>query len=369
MPEPVVQDYYVPHFEVKVSNHALPKDVIYDITSVTYKDSIDEIDSFEVTINNWDARTLTFKYSDKDIFDPGASVDLSMGYFGQGRTKRMLSGSVTSLRPSFPSGGQPTLVVGGVNEMHRLRTKQVSCSYFKKTDSQIAKQIGSRLGIKVITDPAAEAREVPYEYVIQKDRYDILFLMDRARHIDYDLVMDQNGDSGKPALHFKPSDSVNQVTFNLTYGRTLIEFQPNLSTNNQVSKVQVNSWDDVNKRVITATATRGELSTKGVGAAGHQGAIDKSFQDRTEVIARHTVQNEQEAKTLALDSLERNAKQMLTGSGSTIGLPDLRAGTVLFLDGLGQRFSGRYFVTGTTHTIGDSGYTTQFECRREELKG
>ena len=39
---------------------------------------------------------------------------------------------------------------------------------------------------------------------------------------------------------------------------------------------------------------------------------------------------------------------------------------VVELGGMGVRFSGRYFVTGTTHTIGDGGYTTQFECRREE---
>jgi Bacteriophage probable baseplate hub protein len=38
------------------------------------------------------------------------------------------------------------------------------------------------------------------------------------------------------------------------------------------------------------------------------------------------------------------------------------------LEGLGERFSGRYFLTATTHTIADGGYTTQFECRREELK-
>ena len=49
---------------------------------------------------------------------------------------------------------------------------------------------------------------------------------------------------------------------------------------------------------------------------------------------------------------------MVNGSGSTVGLPDLRAGIVLQIDGLGDRFSGRYFVTATTHTIGDSGYTT-----------
>ncbi len=57
---------------------------------------------------------------------------------------------------------------------------------------------------------------------------------------------------------------------------------------------------------------------------------------------------------------------MIQGSGSTVGVPTLRAGTIIFIEKLGERFSGRYFVTSTTHTIGDGGYTTQFNCRREE---
>ena len=57
----------------------------------------------------------------------------------------------------------------------------------------------------------------------------------------------------------------------------------------------------------------------------------------------------------------------MKGSGSTVGLPDLRSGSVVEVDGLGKRFTGRYFVTGTTHGITNGGYTTQFECRREEV--
>jgi uncharacterized protein len=36
------------------------------------------------------------------------------------------------------------------------------------------------------------------------------------------------------------------------------------------------------------------------------------------------------------------------------------------IEGVGARLSGTYYVTKTTHTIGDGGYTTQFECRRED---
>ena len=33
--------------------------------------------------------------------------------------------------------------------------------------------------------------------------------------------------------------------------------------------------------------------------------------------------------------------------------------------GVGSRFSGVYFITDTTHTIDDRGYTTRFNARRE----
>ena len=60
---------------------------------------------------------------------------------------------------------------------------------------------------------------------------------------------------------------------------------------------------------------------------------------------------------------------MTTFSISELGRKNDTKIFYLILDGLGSRFNGRYFVMGTTHTIGDGGYTTQFECRREEPKG
>jgi phage protein D len=129
----------------------------------------------------------------------------------------------------------------------------------------------------------------------------------------------------------------------------------------------VNGWDVVKKEPITFTATREQLATRGVGERGGQDAINKSIEQKAEIIATKPVESAAEARQLATQILEGIAKEMVKGTGSVAGLPDIRAGTVLEIDGLGTRFSGRYFVISTTHTIGDSGYTTQFECRREEL--
>ena len=41
------QDFYVPHFQVKIAGRPQGQDVIRDILSVSYKDNIKEIDSFE----------------------------------------------------------------------------------------------------------------------------------------------------------------------------------------------------------------------------------------------------------------------------------------------------------------------------------
>jgi phage protein D len=97
-------------------------------------------------------------------------------------------------------------------------------------------------------------------------------------------------------------------------------------------------------------------------------AVDSALAGSEEVIADEPIETEQEAKQKAKAHLANLAKNLVTGSGSTVGLPELRAGRPVYIQGLGSRYSGRYLITNTTHTLGDSGYTTQFEARMEELK-
>jgi phage protein D len=365
------QDFYIPAFEVRLRGQLLPKDVVRDVLQVTYTDKDGDVDSFELTINNlWDLKTRTFQYSDERLFDPGATLNLSMGYLGKDPLRLMITGEITSLRPSFPASGPSTLVVGGLNMLHRLRPTQVTEVYERRTDSEIARQIAQRLNVKIETDTKAAAKEKAIPYLMQDNQYDILFLMERAQFNGYDLFVKEPvpGEPDDPVLHFGPSQGVKRVTYRLSYGRSLMEFQPTLTTANQVSEVTVRGWDPVHKKKVCYTATRKELATEGVGARGGQKQIEDSFKQRQEIMVRNAPLSDEEARRQAIQTLEQIAKDMVTATGSVVGLPDLRAGSVIHVDGVGDRFSGRYFVTGTTHTINDGGYTTRFSCRREELK-
>jgi uncharacterized protein len=363
------QDFYVPAYEVLLGDRPLRADAVHDITKVTYKDGLGEVDSFEITVNNWDAGRRDFKYSDTDLFLPGKAVQLSLGYRSPDQLRLMIKGEITSLRPSFPAGGQPTLTVGGLNVLHRFRGEQFSMRYLKKTDSGIARQIGDRLKVEMEIDERAAATEPVYDYVLQRNQYALLFLYHRAQRAGYDLVVKEIAANGRyqgSKLFFGPSQGIRRVTYELTWGKSLVEFQPTLNTTNQVGEVIVRGWDALHKKKIVGRAVRSQLSTRGVGAAGGQAAIEKSFEDRKEVVVDKPVASKKEADKLALETLERIAKGMVQATGSTVGLPDLRSGGVIQVAGLGDRFSGRYFLTSTTHTISDAGYTTQFGCRLEE---
>lgn len=361
------QDFYVPTFEIKIGPSPLKRGVVRDIIQVTYTDNLEQFDRFEITINNWDAEKGAFKYSDQTLFDPGQKVEVWMGYYGKERLRRMLTGTIEELRPTFPASGQPTLAISGFNLLYDLRNVQQTDHYREMTDSQIAKRIAGRLGVEIETKELAN--ETEYEHLFQDNKFDIIFLLERARRIGYDLYVkeqeSQNGAGEQPTLVFGPSTE-RAVAYELTYGQSLIQFTPTLSAADQVSEVIVRGWDTRKKKKIEKTANRRELKTKEVGSADGSSGIEQAFKQRKEIIVDKSVESEAEAKELAIETLQRIAKEQMTGSGSTVGLPDLRTGSVIEIGGVGTRFSGRYFVTSTTHTIGDSGYTTQFVCRREE---
>jgi phage protein D len=366
------QDFYVPGFEMRLRGANVPRDVIRDVMQVSFKDSLTDVDSFDITINNWDAGSRTFKYSDDYLFDPGSEIELWMGYHDSSLSL-MITGEIVELRPSFPAAGQPTLVIHGLDLLHRLRKQQRSKAWVSKTDTEIARQIASGLGITLAEQsPDVLALEPRNDYLIQDNLYDIIFLLDRARRIGYDLRVLEAGTDGSVQdrqLYFAPSTSVQRPTYELVWGKSLVEFQPSLSTANQVGSVTVRGWDAVRKQKFEHTATLDDLKTRGLGPQGRNQTLYRSFSDRKEVVATKIVASQAEAEQLALQTLQLIAKGLVTGTASVPGLPDLRTGNVVMISGIGTRFDGRYFVTDSTHTISDAGYVTQFGFRREEIQG
>jgi len=106
-------DFYVPRFEITAGGAAIPSSVLRDVVQVTYNDSTTEIDSFDITVNNWDATERRFKYVGSEtntrstdplhtLFDPCArDFELKLGYGSE--MYSIVKGSPASIEPTFPA--------------------------------------------------------------------------------------------------------------------------------------------------------------------------------------------------------------------------------------------------------------------------
>jgi phage protein D len=380
------QDFYVPSFRLLVQDRELPVPV-HDVLSVTYTDSDSDIDSFDLTLNNWEpghgGQRGRFKYSDGDLITPWQDVELSMGYIinGSDDRRRMLLGEIVTMTPTFPAGGASTISVRGLNLLHRFRLKQKTETFRNEKDSAIARRLIAEINeqiaatipnLRLQTDEdeiqSNLQQEIDIPTLEMSNEFPINFLYKRSKRIGYEITLEEapQGSPRRVTFHYRRPDDVDQPAYQLEWGKTLISFQPSFRTADQVDRVTVRGWDRNAKEAIEVTVTRGELLSEGI----LDPTVDLKVQkrqaaDRTEIVVDETVQTVAEARTVARRRMRQIAQGAVEARGKTIGLPALRAGTKIQVLALG-RFSGLYQVTSTTHTINESGYTTDFAARMEK---
>jgi phage protein D len=379
--------FRVPQFKVLVQDVGLRGNVLRDVIQVTYKDNLKEIDGFDLTVNNWDSDHLLFKFVGSEtaeslvsdplhrLFDPSnKTFEIQMGYMDNLTT--MVKGNCTTLEPNFPSSGASTLSGRGLNVLHQLRRKQYTDNYPDKKPSEIAREISQkndpethdrRFPIPIDIDTAALSHEDRIVYISQQNQYDIDFLFQLARRQGY--VVCTNADHSR--LYFGPSTGatpqpLRAVTYSLKRGATLLDFKPTLNAANQVCSVTVSGFNRGTGHSFNAKVT---LENSGIEINQDLLPILQACHPREEVVVHEPMPNATAGRARALAILTERFKEFVTATGTSIGLPDLRAGMKIQIEEIGSRFSGLYFVTESTHTINDSGYLTTFTARREDPGG
>lgn len=364
-------EYYAPNFKVLVERQELDPTTHGDILDLKVTMDIANLTSFDLTVNNWDDRSFDFKYSDTTIFDIGNRVDIQMGYADD--LKFMVSGVISTMTPRFPESGPSTLGVTGVDSLIKLRDRQPvegdQRIFVDMPDWRIAQIVASRNSLETeVTEEGVE-----HDQIIQRNQDDAIFLMERAKSIDFDCFIRVDPATGNDKLFFvKPTDnrdSRRSRVFIFEWGKNLINFNPQLTLNRQVGSVTVRGWHPETKETISYTTQPDDLPSSGGGGTNGPQAARERLGNRQEVVVDRPVRSVEEARDYAISLLRERAYNFLTGSGQVIGLPDLRPGDNLELHGLGRRFSGprdnriQYYITKVTHSLGNSGYQTQFEVR------
>jgi phage protein D len=341
--------YAAPEFRVEVNGAALAPEVAKSIADVSVTLAADAIDSLRLTLANPYPVLPWTHTADADLFREGSALVVWMGYTGTG-SELMFDGEITGISPSFPEDGSPVVEVEGLNRLHRLQLRSDLITLQDATDGDMVAKIAdaSKLSARVddpgITHPQLTTGRAPH----------LQYLLERARAANREVWVEGT------TLHFATPRGAGEPAYTLVWGRTrssategsvpLQSFLPSLDARRPVGAVVVRGQHPLTRETIE-------------GKAG-EGLGDNPLGTAEMVVVAQPVSSQAEAEARAKAIHGELARQFIQGSGATLGLPGLRAGTVVRLDGLGPRFNGDYYVARTTHSIGGSGYRTTFTARK-----
>ncbi len=329
--------FYSPRFEVQLGGRTI-READGTITGLSVETALDRTNRVSFTLNEpYNHEQGGFPgFADQPV-TKGTSVVVKMGY---GNTlRRLFSGTVESAQPNFPASGGPTVQIGGRDRSYAMTKRKRSQSWDDTTLSAIVTDVASGYDFEGMAVDVPSSADIRFAKRVQQDQTDYAFLDERiAQRFGLELFV-RDG-----TLYCREPDPLATPALTLTYGRSLRSFRPSQEdTDVGTGKVEVRDWDPSGKSEITATATvpggTGETSSRSV-----------------------TVESQEEADRIATAAANEMAAGV-SGQCETIGLPEIREGTVVRLDGLSQPFDGPYYVKQTTHRMDDAGYTTSFEAR------
>ncbi len=374
------QTFFAPAFRLTLAGQDVQGEAVRDVIEVSYSDDLETLDSFEVTLNDWDPATSRPKYSSPldetgspvrletggpvPNFEPGAQVEIRFGYQDAAELTLMMRGAVVSLTPRFPATGAPTVTVRAVNALAALLDRKRPGAY-EGTVFEIAEAVARDMDVAIETPPGGD--EPALERMVFQDQYPIVALLGLARRSGCRLWWDEDAQTLRMAR-----TAAGPPAYELEWGKSLSRFSPTLTTRGQVSRVTVHGVDPTasgGARRISGAATWSDFEPEREGLDDDsRRAVEDAVRDREEDIHHEPVTTEAEAQARARAYFRAMAQGLITGTGATVGAPALRAGRAVTLTGLGRRFSGLYTATRTTHTLSAAGYVTEFTARKEVLR-
>jgi uncharacterized protein len=386
---------FAPDFRIAISGRDIPMALRSAITSVRYQDGTGAADRVEIGIANVDLRWLQkhirglgfqpFPTAVKlgpvraaaveGLFDVENKLELSLGY-APGALDEVFKGEVTGVQVSFPSGGVPTMTLVAHDYLHRLTEGQYARGFGPLPDAIIAKILSVENLLIPYIDPTIEVASTAIaavNYIFggsgrkQKGQSDLDLLQEIAASYDADFWVE--GDVLFVARFF-PKEYSSRLT--LAWGESLLDFTPQVSTVGQVAGAAMKftlreiplsflvsvAWD-FDREAVAISVVPGEAA---VGA--------KAIGPRTYTIMDQPISSPADIVTSSIAiyrTLREKLNNRLTGSGTAVGDPRIRAGAIITLEGLGPDFSGDYRVTSATHSLDAGGYRTSFQVRKEIL--
>lgn len=348
--------FYAPRFEIAIQNAALAADMSKAIISVSVDEKLNEGANFSITVNDeFDLSTQTFKWLDHPLFNLGNTVSVKFGY--ESSLELLMIGKITGITSSFFSGETPTVTVRGHDLSYdAIKRSSPEQAFENMTYSDIVKSIGSKAGLTVQADSTEKfAKQIRKT---NEESY-FTFIERLAREVGFQFKIDRQ------TLYFKKPEVDKKEILVMALGKDIISFNPDMNSTRVLSEVEVRGHNPQDPSTpIVGRATAGSEQSQ---ESGKQTASQACPTVSKRIVSNVIVTSVNHANEIAKSYLNNASSSFIEGTVEGIGIPQIKPDVNIKLEKMGKRFSGKYHVLETTHTINDSGYKTSFKVSRNAV--
>ena len=307
--------FFVPAFVVLVGGSDLVREEAIGVTQVEVDLSLNKAGQFRFTVSNtFDLESHEFRSGhDKFVFEIikfGAPVEIKMGYGDHKRLPTILRGTIKEISTSFSEGASPEISVSGMDAAFKMTLGKKSNNWEKAKDSDVVREIAARnhnLAIDI------EDSQVEHPRIEQHQESDFEFIRKLAARNHFEVYVDE-----EQKLRFgKPNDK-SATVLTLKWGEGLLSFKPEGNLAEQVSSVEVLSYDPKTKKFIVGRA-KGDESGRDPTRQSAGERLPSIANTVPPLQIRQPTHSQAEANTRAKAILNTKAKKFLTGEGETLG--------------------------------------------------
>lgn len=312
----------------------------YGIKSIVVEKEVNRIPYARIVILDGSAPEQDFKLSNENLLIPGKEIEITAGYHSEEET--IFKGVVVKHNVKVKNGAS-YLIVECKDKAVKMTLGRKSKYFYESTDSDIIEELIGNGGLEADVEATANT----HQELVQYRASDWDFMITRAQANGKLCFIDDG--TIKVAKPVFSGDTVETVAF----GSSVHEFEGEIDARDQFSKITSSSWSYTDQEIIEteaqdpAVTLNGDLTPRDLAAVF--GIEDLQFKH-----GGNLTEGELQDWSDARATFQQLAKTR--GRVKFQGIPSVKPGVLLALEGLGNRFNGNIYITGVRHEIAEGNW-------------
>lgn len=299
----------------------------------------------------------------------GSSVSISAGY-GE-VAKNLFRGFISKVSFLYEDGEMPHVQVTCMDVkgimMAGSYARQLAAANYSDAVNEVfqkavyvkmqSQEIFTKLDISATPDkqPKSQGKEQT-QTIEMVNESDYEFVVRAAKKFNFEFYVDSG------VVYFRKAKAVKNVLMNLTLGKILKKFDVEYDITGLVESIQVRGMDTGKMKLIKSKQKSGEKISMGNKA---QQLLKKS----EKIYIDPTVRSQQDAQYRNEYLLEDMSYRFGTLNCECQGLPELRPGNFVRIDGLGKPVENKFYVTSVKHTINsEDGFVSKITAKAASVQ-